>query len=164
MVPSGSAGSVSTGSSRRTCFLPVRPWRRSHNHGGSSSRRRRSCCTGSSGLTPPLPSRWPLSPPLRSPSWPHRACASRTPAVTASSPGPGREGSRGLLSFSQEGIRAGVRLGARVCAQQALGAWATQNHLGPEQRAPSSRCRGQATGTLLFPAPPTLLSVQVREH
>lgn len=55
VVPSGSAGSVSTGSSRRTCFLPVRPWRRSRGH-GSSSRRRRSCCAGSSGLTPPLPS------------------------------------------------------------------------------------------------------------
>ena len=130
VVPSGSAGFVSTGSSPRTCFLPVRPWRRSRNHGGSSSRRRRSCCTGSSGLTLPLPSLWPLSPPLRSPSWPHRAWASRMPAVTASSPGPSREGSRGLLSFSQKGIRAGVTRGARVCAQQALGAWATQNHLG----------------------------------
>uniref|UniRef100_A0ABI7Y686 Coiled-coil domain containing 69 n=1 Tax=Felis catus TaxID=9685 RepID=A0ABI7Y686_FELCA len=59
-------------SSRRTCFSPARPWRRSASCGDSSSRRRRSCCTGSSGPTPPPPSLWPQSPPPRSPSSPAR--------------------------------------------------------------------------------------------
>ncbi|XP_057586694.1 coiled-coil domain-containing protein 69 isoform X2 [Hippopotamus amphibius kiboko] len=116
---------LSACSSRRTCFSPARPWRRRDSHGCSSSRRRRSCCTGSSGLMPPPPSHWPLSPPPRSPSSPRRARATSRPVVTAFSHGPGREDSRGLLSSSQEGLRAGVRWGARVCAQSVLGAWAT---------------------------------------
>lgn len=67
--------SAPTDSSRRTCFSPARPWRRSPSCDNSSSRRRRSCCTGFSGPTPPLPSPWPLSPPRRSPSSPARARA-----------------------------------------------------------------------------------------
>lgn len=63
---------ASTGSSQKTCFSRVRPWRRRCSCGDSSSRRRRSCCTGSSGPMPRPPSPWPLSLPLRSPSSPHR--------------------------------------------------------------------------------------------
>ncbi|XP_032952190.1 coiled-coil domain-containing protein 69 isoform X2 [Rhinolophus ferrumequinum] len=98
-------------SSRTTCFLPARPWRRSHSTGDSCSRRRRSCCTGRLGLMPPPPSPWPQSPPPRSPSWPHRlrAWAAMTSVVTAPSPGLSREDSKSLSFFSQEAMRAGVR-------------------------------------------------------
>lgn len=68
--------------------------------------------------------------PLRSPSWPHRACTLQD-AWSGFLSGPGREGSRGLLSFSQEGIRVGVRLGAWVCAQRALGSLGHTESPGP---------------------------------
>ena len=141
-VPSGSSGCVSTGSSQRTCFLPVRPWRRSRNHGGNSSRRRRSCCTGSSGLTPPLLSPWPLSPPLRSPSWPHRAWVTRMPAVTASSKDL-VERQPGSLVLFPGGDEGGNETGSQgVCPANPGHLGHTESpggRLGPEQLPPSSR-------------------------